>query len=61
MGGRVGEIELAHVVGRHDVDVDVGHLITGDDHAHALATEGPLLGFPHALGHCHEMRHHLTR
>ncbi len=61
MGGRVGKIELAHVVGRHDVYMDMGHLVTGDDHADALATEGRLLGFPHALGHRHEMRHRVSR
>jgi cardiolipin synthase (CMP-forming) len=61
VGGRVGEIELAHVVGRHDVNMDVGHLVTCDDHAYTLATEGRLLRFPHTLGYRHEMRHGFGR
>jgi cardiolipin synthase (CMP-forming) len=61
VGGRVGEIELAHVVGRHDVNMDVGHLVTCDDHANTLATEGRLLRFPHTLGYRHEMRHGFGR
>jgi cardiolipin synthase (CMP-forming) len=59
VGCGVAEIELAHVVGRYDMYVDVGHLVTGDDHAHALAFEGGLLGLAHTLGHQHEMRHYV--
>ena len=61
MGGGVSEIKLAHVVGRHHVYVDVGHLVTGDDHSDALATKGCLLGLTNPLGHRHEMRHRVPR
>src|ERR687897_2993965 len=38
--GGVGEVELRHVVGGHDVDVGVGDFVAGDDDAHPCRIEG---------------------
>ena len=56
VGVGLPEVEVLHPVDGHHVDVDVGHLEAGDQHAHASRRQGDLLGSAHGVGDAHEMR-----
>lgn len=52
--GCIGEGDVAHAIGRDDVDVAVRNLETGDDQADAFAAERFLLGFSDSVGDVEE-------
>lgn len=56
IGVRLTEVEISHRVDRHDVQVGVGHLETGDHEANSLGCKQRSLGIPNLMCSFHEMR-----
>lgn len=49
-GRRVGEVEVSDIVHRNHVEVEVGHLESGDHQPDPLGLERPLEGRPDPTG-----------